>query len=183
MSKMRITRSYNYNALCDICGFKRKASELRLRWDGFMVCADTCWEPRHPLDFYRTRNDAHKLPWTRSDTATETTWTPTVTGASGGAYTLVASYSINDSNLVTYKITITPSTTTNVVLTASTFTLPTGHTVSTDKGGTAFINNVASNVYLGTVAAGATIGTPSGTLHNSNGLIDTLIISGAYIKA
>jgi len=31
-----------------------------------MMCA-ACWEPRHPLDFYKSRNDVHKLPWTRSD--------------------------------------------------------------------------------------------------------------------
>ncbi len=58
--------SYEYNAVCDSCNDQVKASELRLRWDGLMVCkAD--WETRHPSDFYRTRNDAHKLPWTRVD--------------------------------------------------------------------------------------------------------------------
>ncbi len=31
-----------------------------------MVCKWD-WEQRHPADFYRGRNDAHKLPWTRSD--------------------------------------------------------------------------------------------------------------------
>ncbi len=59
--------SYEYRALCDVCGFKKWNYELRRRWDGFMVCADTCWEPRHILDFYRPRNDAHTLPWTRPD--------------------------------------------------------------------------------------------------------------------
>jgi hypothetical protein len=60
----RATRSYEYNALCDVCGFKKKASELRKRWDGFMVCKED-FEHRHPMDFYTTRNDAHLLPWTR----------------------------------------------------------------------------------------------------------------------
>lgn len=31
-----------------------------------MVCKDD-WEPRHPMDFYRSRNDTHALPFTRSD--------------------------------------------------------------------------------------------------------------------
>lgn len=65
---------YKYNAICDSCGWKRKSTEMRQRWDGLMVCRDTCWESRHPMDFYRTRNDTHKLPWTRpepSDTFTE----------------------------------------------------------------------------------------------------------------
>jgi hypothetical protein len=59
-------KSYEYNALCDVCGFKKKATDLRRRWDGFMVCKDD-WEQRHPLDFYRTRNDTHLLPFIRSD--------------------------------------------------------------------------------------------------------------------
>ncbi len=58
--------SGQYNALCDVCGFKYKNHQLKKRWDGFMVCAAD-WEPRHPLDFYKTRNDTHKLPWTRPD--------------------------------------------------------------------------------------------------------------------
>ena len=65
---------YSYNAICDSCGFKRKASDLRKRWDGVMVCADTCWEPRNILDFYKTRNDQHVLPFTRSDDTGETDW-------------------------------------------------------------------------------------------------------------
>lgn len=66
MGRTYITGSYNYNALCDVCQFKFKASQLRKRWDGLMVC-DADWETRHPLDFYQTRNDTHKLPFIRSD--------------------------------------------------------------------------------------------------------------------
>jgi hypothetical protein len=62
----RATHSYEYNAICDVCGFKKKASTLRKRWDGYMVCKED-FELRHPLDFYTTRNDAHLLPWTRPD--------------------------------------------------------------------------------------------------------------------
>ena len=62
----RVTESYNYNAICDVCGFQYKASEMRKRWDGLIVCAAD-YETRHPLDFYRVRNDHHKLPWTRPE--------------------------------------------------------------------------------------------------------------------
>jgi hypothetical protein len=51
-----------------------------------MVCpAD--WEPRHPSDFYRGRNDSHKLPWTRPDDGADpaTVWTP---GLTSGTSTL-----------------------------------------------------------------------------------------------
>lgn len=60
----KVGGSYSYNAICDVCGFQFKSHEMRKRWDGLMVCpAD--WEMRHPLDFYKTRDDTHKLPFIR----------------------------------------------------------------------------------------------------------------------
>lgn len=56
----------NYNAICDVCGWKMDASLLQKRWDGLMVC-EKDWEPRNILDFYRPRLDAHLLPFTRPD--------------------------------------------------------------------------------------------------------------------
>jgi len=58
--------SYSWNVICPVCGFKHKGQNMKKRWDGPWVCKD-CWEPRHPLDFYRTRNDFHKLPFTYPD--------------------------------------------------------------------------------------------------------------------
>lgn len=76
----RIGKSYEYRAICDSCGLKVWNWELRLRWDGLWCCSDD-WEVRHPLDFYRTRNDTHKLPFIRSDgnvADPQLTWTPSV---------------------------------------------------------------------------------------------------------
>ena len=42
----------DFNAVCDICGFKFKGSQLRKRWDGFMCCQDD-WEPRPKQEFIR----------------------------------------------------------------------------------------------------------------------------------
>jgi hypothetical protein len=86
MGVQSVTRSYEYNALCDVCKFKYKASQLRLRWDGLQVCKWD-WEQRHPADFYRGRNDAHKLPWTRSDDGADPAlhFNPTVSGMSTAA--------------------------------------------------------------------------------------------------
>lgn len=42
--------------LCQECGFKFRMSELRKRWDGFMVCKED-WEPRHPQEFVRGKAD------------------------------------------------------------------------------------------------------------------------------
>lgn len=44
----------DWNAWCDECGFKYKASKLRKRYDGFMVC-QSCWEPRHPSETRRAK--------------------------------------------------------------------------------------------------------------------------------
>jgi len=81
--KYNVGKKFEYNAICDSCGLKFKASELRPRWDGLMVCKDD-WEIRHPLDFYRTRNDAHKLPWVRTNSPADPqlTWTSTVANLS-----------------------------------------------------------------------------------------------------
>ncbi len=68
------TRKYNhntlrlgdYNAICDRCGFKFKASELKLEWTGLQVCVDD-WEPRHPSDFFKGFADDQSVPYSRPD--------------------------------------------------------------------------------------------------------------------
>lgn len=56
-----------YNARCYVCGFKYKADEMLLRWDGVYTCkAD--WEIRQPQDFVRPPNqDPQALPWTQKE--------------------------------------------------------------------------------------------------------------------
>lgn len=39
-------------AMCDICGFEVKYTDLQPQWDGFRACPE-CWTPRHPQDFPR----------------------------------------------------------------------------------------------------------------------------------
>lgn len=56
----------DYNALCDGCGFKFKASELRERYDGMMVCSED-WEPRHPSERSLSIRSPKTLPWTRPE--------------------------------------------------------------------------------------------------------------------
>ena len=58
----------DWNCLCDVCGFKFKASDLRQRWDGAMVCKED-WEPRHPMDYFRGYPDQQGVPWSRPDPA------------------------------------------------------------------------------------------------------------------
>lgn len=58
--------SGNYNTICDVCGFKYKATGLRKRWDGLMVCMQD-WEIRHPQELIRPIPDQNKVPWTRPE--------------------------------------------------------------------------------------------------------------------
>ena len=53
-----------WNASCDRCGTKWKASELRLEWDKLYVCP-RCFELRQPQDFVRATPDQQAPPWTR----------------------------------------------------------------------------------------------------------------------
>jgi hypothetical protein len=163
-----------YSAICDRCGFKRKNYELSKTWDGLMVCRDTCWEPRHSLDFFKPRNDTHILPWVRSDSASDGSWDPTVTNVTG-TYATEASYIVDANNVVTYRIVITPTGT--VAGASATFSLPTG-TVSADHGG-----NVSTNrgKRLGQPTAGATIAVPNFSISDSPP--EALLISGSYTKS
>lgn len=54
----------DWNAICDECGFKFKASKLRKRYDGFMVC-QRCWEPRHPSELRRAKPETARPDFIR----------------------------------------------------------------------------------------------------------------------
>lgn len=58
--------SGQWSALCDVCGFKFKARDLKQRWDGYMVCRED-FELRHPQESIRVLPDQNKLPWTRPE--------------------------------------------------------------------------------------------------------------------
>lgn len=56
----------DWNAICDVCGFKHKASTMLKRWDGLMVCKQD-FEVRHPQDYIKGVVDDPSVPWTRPD--------------------------------------------------------------------------------------------------------------------
>jgi hypothetical protein len=60
-----------WNAICDRCGFKYKARQLRLEWTNFRVCSgpgtNGCWEPKHPQEKVRGKADHQAVPWTRPE--------------------------------------------------------------------------------------------------------------------
>lgn len=51
-----------WNAICFMCGRKRKASTLRKQWQGYWVCPEH-WEPRQTQDFVKGVVDAMSVPW------------------------------------------------------------------------------------------------------------------------
>lgn len=60
-----------WNVLCDRCGFKYKARQLRKEWTGLMVCdgggTNQCFEHRHPQDFVRGVKDQQSPAWARPE--------------------------------------------------------------------------------------------------------------------
>lgn len=63
----------SWNVICDVCGIRHKADEVRKRWDGLLVCKND-WEPDHPQKYLRVRDDPKQVPFIRpepADTFTE----------------------------------------------------------------------------------------------------------------
>lgn len=56
----------DWNAVCDICGFRFKASQLRKNWKGEYVCRDD-FELRHPQEFVRVAPEKISVPWARPE--------------------------------------------------------------------------------------------------------------------
>jgi hypothetical protein len=61
----------NWNVLCDSCGRKFKADQVKQRWDGLMVCPED-WEHRHPQDLLRVQKEKISVPFSRPYPAQDT---------------------------------------------------------------------------------------------------------------
>lgn len=64
--KQTYFKSGDWNAVCDICGFRFKASQLKKNWKNEMVC-DADFELRHPQEFVRVRPEKISVPWARPE--------------------------------------------------------------------------------------------------------------------
>jgi hypothetical protein len=56
----------DYNAICDSCGRKFKASTMKKRWDGLFVCEQD-YEVKHPQLSLRVRGDKQSVPVPRPE--------------------------------------------------------------------------------------------------------------------
>jgi hypothetical protein len=79
----------DWNVICDRCGRKRLASELRYNWQNLFVCADTCWEVRHPQDFVKAIPDYQAVPIARPWVVQTTGETTVATSASKNSTSIV----------------------------------------------------------------------------------------------
>lgn len=52
----------DWNAVCSMCGMKKKAGEMVKNWQGMYRCPEHN-EPRHPQDFVRAVPDVQTPPW------------------------------------------------------------------------------------------------------------------------
>lgn len=65
----------DFNRICDLSGFKVKASETRLQWDGLIVRKES-FDSRHPQDFVKGKRDNQTVPRARPE-GTDTFLGPT----------------------------------------------------------------------------------------------------------
>lgn len=78
----------SWNVICDKCNRKRKREDTRLNWQNLLVCADTCWEPRHPQDLIEGIPDDQSVPIARPDVTASSGETTVKTTASRNAVTI-----------------------------------------------------------------------------------------------
>jgi len=87
----------NWNALCDSCGRKFKALDLKRRWDGLMVCKED-YELRHESDFLRVQKEKITVefsrPYPSTDTFVPIVWACTLESSVGVAGRGIAGCSI-----------------------------------------------------------------------------------------
>jgi hypothetical protein len=61
----------DWNAICDSCGRKFKASTMRKRWDGLFVCHED-FEYKHPQLSLKVQGDKQQVPIPRPEPTNDT---------------------------------------------------------------------------------------------------------------
>lgn len=56
----------SWNVICDVCGVRYKADEVKKRWDGLIVCPED-WETDHPQKYLRVQSDPKQVPFIRTE--------------------------------------------------------------------------------------------------------------------
>ena len=90
---------------CDTCGFDYRFSDMKKRWDGYMVCKWD-WEPRHPQDYVKGRKDRQAVPVARPEGLDLTDTTTLNANAAAGATSLTLADASGVSQYDTIGITL-----------------------------------------------------------------------------
>lgn len=107
MSRGWSYKSGDWWVTCGVCGKQTRASKIKKRWDGFLVCPED-YETRHPQDLIKHRAEKTSVPFSREEpTDTFTTVNYTDIYEQGTTYSIGDSviygqeiyYSIVDSNV------------------------------------------------------------------------------------
>lgn len=130
MGKGDLYRHGTWNVICDTCGFKFKADQCQMTWDGYFVC-EKCYEPRHQQDFVRPKHDRIRVPLARPDASIAYQTISLSADRAAGAVNLsisdisyVVQYTVllieldgpNDTQYFSTFVTTTPAFATNVVI-------------------------------------------------------------------
>lgn len=63
----------DFNRICDLCGFKVKASQTRKQWNNLIVCTHH-WEPQNQQDFLKAKVDKQWVVDSRPDVTPQFTF-------------------------------------------------------------------------------------------------------------
>lgn len=61
-------KSGDHWVVCDVCSKQTRASSIRKRWDGLLVCPED-FEHRHPQDLIKVRKEDTSVPFSRVEPA------------------------------------------------------------------------------------------------------------------
>jgi ethanolamine utilization microcompartment shell protein EutS len=99
----------DYYMICDVCGFKYRRSDMKERWDGHWTCLKD-WEPRHPQDYVKGKEDQQAVPIARPDTTDFYNQVTLSADASEGDTTITVSSATNISDDDNIGITLDDGT-------------------------------------------------------------------------
>jgi PKD repeat protein len=114
MGRADFWKDGDWNSICDQCGYKYKASQLKLQWNGLRTCC-RCFDLRNPQDFVKGVQDVQQTPFTRPDTppsfvpvaVAEPDTTPTAAFSYSAVYNTITftdlSTEVSDTSLVTWS--------------------------------------------------------------------------------
>jgi len=63
-------KSGDYKVVCDLCGKITLRSKCKKTWQGWLVCADRCWRPKHPQESVKVIPEDPTVPDARPDVQT-----------------------------------------------------------------------------------------------------------------